>query len=214
VKGAFVTATLAVALAGVIAGCGGSGSSSSAGASATAGQASSCPAAWRPDWQKLANDVGTTVYCPGWMSYPLDGDMDGAYDNGRWVDADKSYLVSFLWVDHDGGVSREVHVNLRGYPGRTTVPTCEETITAGGKTSRKPIPCFSDERETRKVGGVTATVYTVNQGIDAWHVLYAWRQNGALYTISEHVVAPYTYKDVVRNLDRMARRLVPLEPTV
>ncbi len=211
-KGALVTATLAIALAGAIAGCGGSGSSSG---SATAAEHVSCPKAWRADWQRLANDVGATVYCPGWLPYPLDGDMDGSYDNGRWVDEkDSSYLVSFLWVDSDGGVSREVHVNLRGYPGRTTIPTCEETLTVGGKTSRKPVPCFSDKRETRRVGGLTATVYTVNQGIDAWHVLYAWRKNGTLYTISEHVVAPYTYKDVVRNLDRMARRLAPLEPTV
>jgi hypothetical protein len=197
------------ALAALAAGCGGGDGPSSSIASG----GSTCPKAWLAGWQKLADDVGEPVYCPGWMPYPLDGKIDGNYKNGRWVDEkDKSYLVSFLWVDSDGGVSREVHVNLRGYPGRTDVPVCETQSTAGGKTVRKPTPCFADEREQRTIGDIEATVYTVNQGIDAWHVLYAWPKDGTLYTISEHVVAPYTYKDVVRNLDRMARRLAVVEP--
>lgn len=203
---------LLAALAVVLAGCGNKESASTMASAAPAGTAA-CPATWRVGWQRLANDVGTTVYCPRWMPKPLDARMGGIYRNGRWVDAkDKSYLVSFLWVDDDAGVSQEVHVNFRGYPGRTTIPTCESTNTVEGKTVRKPVPCFADRRATKRIGGLTATVYTVNQGIDAWHVLYLWRHAGSLYTVSEHVVAPYSYSEVAANLERMIRGLVPLEP--
>jgi hypothetical protein len=60
---------------------------------------------------------------------------------------------------------------------------------------------------------VTATVYTANQGIDEWHVLYAWERDGSLYTVSEHRAPPYSYSQVVKNLDRMTRGLVALEPS-
>ena len=79
----------------------------------------------------------------------------------------------------------------------------------------RAIPCFSDpQKAKRPLGRITATVYTVNQGVDAWHVLYAWTKDGALYTVSEHVTTPYTYAEVLHNLDRMVRGLVALEPTV
>jgi hypothetical protein len=176
----------------------------------------SCPGAWKAGWQRLADDVGTAVYCPSWMPAPIDAKIGGAYKNGRWVDEkDRSYLVSFVWLDNDAGISQEVHVNFRGYPGRTSIPTCESTNTANGKTVHKPVPCFSDPQPKRRVlGDITATVYTANQGIDEWHVLYAWRRNGSLYTVSQHVTAPYSYKQVIRNLDRMTRGLVVLEPKV
>ena len=61
--------------------------------------------------------------------------------------------------------------------------------------------------------GITATVYTVNQDADLWHVLYAWHFRGGLYTLSEHVAQPLTYAKVVANLHRMLRGLVLVEPT-
>ena len=76
------------------------------------------------------------------------------------------------------------------------------------------VPCFDDRGATKKLGSITATIYTVNQGIDEWHVLYLWRHNGSLYTVSEHVVSPYSYAQVVKNLERIIRGFVPLEPTV
>lgn len=204
---------LIAALATAFAGCGGGGGTS-ANAPANA-PAAACPGAWKAGWQRLADELGAPVYCPTWMPEPLDAKIGGQYKNGRWADKrDNSYLVSFVWVDHDAGVSREVHVNFRGYFGRTAIPTCQSTHTVKGKTVRKPVPCFADPQPTKRVlGDVSATVYTVNQGIDEWHVLYAWGRNGSLYTASEHVIAPYSYKRVVRNLDRMVRGLVMLEPS-
>ena len=59
------------------------------------------------------------------------------------------------------------------------------------------VPCFADPQGTLRVGDILATVYTVNQGEDEWHVLYAWRHGGSLYTVSEHVHPPYTYKQML-----------------
>ena len=200
-------------LAAVAAGCGDSDSGSSRGTTATAA-ATPCPKAWRAGWQRVADDVGAPVYCPTWMPPEVDAKIDGRFRNGRWVDKDKSYLVSFLWLDQDAGVSREVHVNFRGYPGKTSIPKCQSTLTVKGKTIRKAIPCFSDAQpKKRRLGDITATVYTANQGIDEWHVLYAWTHDGSLYTASEHVASPYSYSRVVENLDRMTRGLVMLQPS-
>lgn len=192
-----------------LAGCGGGAREAAPAASAT------CPEAWRPAWQQLADQVRAAVYCPSWMPNPLDGKIGGAYANGRYVDRkDHSYLVSFVWVDRDiGGITGEAHVNFRGYPGRASIPMCQTTLTAAGKTVHRPAPCFSDARGRRRFGSITATVYTANQGADEWHVLYAWRRSGSLYAVSEHVAAPRSFKRVLQDLDRITRSLALIEPS-
>jgi hypothetical protein len=178
-----------------------------------AAPAPTCPRAWQAGWQKLANQIKAPVYCPSWMPSPLDAQIGGQYANGRSVGGDRSYLVSFVSVDHDaGGVSGEVHVNFRGYPGHSAIPVCEDTITENGATRRTKIPCFADPRWTKTIGGRRVTAYTANQGADQWHVLYAWRANGTLYALSEHVTPPYTYKQVVQHLNRMMKTLVVVRP--
>ena len=172
--------------------------------------ARSCPAAWRPGWQRLANRIDAEVYCPNWMPNPLTGEIGGEWDNGVSVKRDRSYLVSFLWHEASSG---DVHVNFRGYPGRTRIPTCESTEGVAGNVRRKRIPCFSDSHGSRRVGSLSVTVYTVNQGVDQWHVLYAWVRDGTLYTASQHVTPPLTYRQVVRSLDRVVRGLTLLEPS-
>ena len=193
------------------AGCSESESSSAQGAQP---KPAVCPKAQLVSWQKLANEIEAAVYCPSWLPFPLVGRFGGRYFNGRHVDSDRSYLVSFVWFESGGSVVQEVHVNLRGYPGRTRIPTCEDTFTEGGQTVRKKIPCFSDRQGRKRLGRTAVTVYTANQGADMWHVLYAWRRNGSLYTLSEHVAPPYTYAQVISHLDRMVRRLELVEPTV
>lgn len=194
-----------------LAGCGGS-SAERVSASAPAGKPV-CPKASAPGWKRLANEIHALVYCPAWMPRPLDAVIGGRYANGRSVDKDRSYLISFIWLERaENGISGEVHVNLRGYPGRTALPVCVDLLRVKGRLTRKARPCFADARGTRRVGAIRATVYTANQGADAWHVLYAWRQNGSLYSISEHVAPPYSFTQVVRNLDRMLRTLVAIKP--
>ena len=138
------------------------------------------------------------------MPNPLTGEIGGEWDNGVSVKRDRSYLVSFLWHEASSG---DVHVNFRGYPGRTSIPTCSSTEGGAGKVRRKRISCFSDSHGVRRVGPLAVTVYTVNQGVDQWHVLYAWRKDGTLYTASQHVTKPLTYRQVVRSLDRVVRGL-------
>jgi hypothetical protein len=169
-----------------------------------------CPAAWAPGWQKLANSIKAPVYCPTWMPNPLDARIGGEWQDIYSVDKDRSYLVSFLY--HGEAGSGEVHVNFRGYPGRTSIPRCKTVVLTGKKTLRGTTPCFADSVGTQTRNGITATVYRVNQDADQWHVLLAWRRQGSLYTISEHVIKPYTYRQVTRNLDRLLNSLVLVRP--
>ena len=89
-------------------------------------------------WQKLANRIHAPVYCPGWLPDPLIGQIGGTWNNINSVSTDRSYLESFVWQETGGGAAGgELHVNLRGYPGVTKIPTCR----TGGVDSRN-VPCF------------------------------------------------------------------------
>ncbi len=164
---------------------------------------------YRAGWQKLANRIDAPVYCPTWLPDPLVPQLDGRWNNIYAVDPDRSYLVSFVWQETGpGAAGGELHVNLRGYPGRTAIPLC----TRGGGDKQK-IPCFSDARGTISANGIRATMFTVNQDADQWHVLLAWRHEGSLYTLSEHVAPPLTYRKVLAYLKRELRSLVLVEPS-
>jgi hypothetical protein len=163
----------------------------------------SCPAAWRPGWQKLANRVGSPVYCPSWVPPEINARIGGPYTDINEVSKDHSYLISFVWFEPGSG---EVHVNFRGYPRRTRIPTCSDLDT------NKPVPCFADFKGRVHSGEMAAGVYTANQGIDQWHILYLWRHSGSLYTVSMHVAFPYTYSEVAHALKRMLGGLVLIKP--
>ena len=180
---------------------------SSAGAAASA---RTCPAAWKAGWQALANRIQAPVYCPTWMPNPLDARIGGQFIDIDSVNKDRSYLISFL--EHGDGGTGDVHVNFRGYPGTTKTPACTTVILTGKKTIRGKTPCFADPTGSRTARGITATVYRVNQDADQWHILLAWRHKGSLYSVSEHVIKPYTYRQVVTNLDRMLAGLVLVRP--
>lgn len=93
-------------------------------------------------------------------------------------------------------------------------PTCKTIVLAGkNETLHGGTPCFADPHGAEKANGIRATVYTVDQDADQWHVLFLWRHKGSLYTVSEHVIKPYTYGQVVHNLDKMLRSLVLVGPT-
>ena len=201
----------ALVLIGVALGLAGCSGNESKPASASPRAAARCPADWKAGWQRLANRIHGPVYCPTWMPSPLDGKIGGDWDNGVSVDSDRSYLVSFLWHEPP---SQDVHVNFRGYPGRTAVPQCTDVQTVAGRTRRRSIPCFSDPRGRRRLGKLLVTVYTVNRDADQWHVLYAWRKRGSLYAVSEHVAKPLTYGRVVANLDCLVEGFVCIDPSI
>jgi hypothetical protein len=205
-------AVAATALACLVLTGGVGGSTASASETDSSAPSGSCPQAWRAGWQGLADEIRAPVYCPSWMPHPLDAKMGGSWFNGRYVEKDRSYLVSFVWQETTPTGGEEVHVNFRGYPGKTAIPACDDLRRVRGKLVHKRIPCFADERGKRRIGGITASVYTANQGADQWHVLYGWRHDGSLYTVSEHVAAPFGYRQVIRNLDRIVRGLSLLRP--
>ena len=172
-----------------------------------------CKPAQVEGWRALARRIHAPVYCPAWMPDPLDGVIGSRWNNIDSVSPDRSYLESWVWQETGpGAAGGELHVNLRAYPGVTKIPTCEDTQTVNGVTRHPNLPCFADAHGRHRAGSILATEYTVNQGADQWHVLYAWRRNGSLYTLSEHVAPPLDYTKVVRNLNRMLRSLVLVRP--
>ena len=193
VTGALALLALALALAGCSDGGGGAG--------AAVKTKPACPAA--KGWQQLADSIRAPVYCPRWMPDPLNGVIKGQWNNIYSVSPDRSYLIGFIWFEHGSG---ELHVNLRGYPGKTKIPKCPAAVGKG------TLPCFADPHGQVRANGIDATVYTVNQGADQWHVLLAWHRNGSLYTLSQHVAAPLSYEQVVVDLKRMLRDLVLVAP--
>jgi hypothetical protein len=164
-------------------------------------------------WKQVSRRAGIPVYCPAWLPSPLQPAIDmsgtpGAENATVAFSRDGSYLVSWIWAEAQTG---EVHVILRGYPGRTAIPTCVLTGSGSSASTRHHVPCFADPHGTITVGGIHATLYTVNQGADQWHLLYAWRNGGSLYTISQHVAAPLGVRQVHADLRRMLQNLVTVD---
>jgi hypothetical protein len=212
VKIGIAAAGVAAALALAASGCGGSGGAAEhvSPAERAAAPAVGCTGAVRAGWQQLANRIHAAVYCPAWMPDPFTGRLhDQKWNTIYSVSHDRSYLMGFIWLEVGSG---ELHVNLRGYPGRKTIPRCIDVEITGGKTTQTKVPCFQDRAGTKQFGNIRATVYTRNQDADLWHILYAWRAHGGLYTLSQHVTPPLTYAKVVANLDRMMHSLTVIEP--
>src|SRR6185437_1595888 len=168
-------AGVSAALALLASGCGGSGAKVAASEAAGSG-APAAPAkprcAYPAGWQRLANRIGAAVYCPGWLPDPLTSQIGGKWNNINSVSRDRSYLESFVWQETEAGATGaggELHVNLRGYPGRTKIPTC-----FAGATASDPVPCFADAHGQVHENGIDATLFTVNQGADQWHVALVW----------------------------------------
>lgn len=176
----------------------------------TAAAKPACTAKQLAGWKKLAKRIAAPVYCPSWLPDPLDGVIGSQWNNINAVSSDRSYLESWVWQETGlGAAGGELHVNLRGYPGRTKIPKCVDDDTA----KRTLIPCFADQHGVVRENGIAATVYTVNQDADQWHILYAWRHAGSLYAISEHVAPPVNYAKVRVYLNRILRRLVLVQPS-
>jgi hypothetical protein len=206
VRGLLTIGSVLGACALLATGCGDSAKKAAAAPSAAPKAACAYPAGW----QRLANRIRTAVYCPGWLPDPLTSQIGGRWNNIDSVSKDRSYLMSFVWQETGGGAAGgELHVNLRGYPGVTKIPTCR----TGGADSRN-VPCFDEPGRTITAGGITARLYTVNQDADAWHAALLWRRNGTLYTLSEHVAPPLTFNKVVQYLKRELGSLQLIKPNV
>jgi hypothetical protein len=178
-----------------------------AGSGGASTQASKC-ASWQGSWQRLANKVRADVYCPSWIPDPLTGQIGGRWNNIDSTSKDRSYLIGFVWQERN----EEIHINLRGYPGVTKIPTCRNIELVGGKKHVTKVPCFADSHGTKNIAGFQVTTFSVNQDADQWHLLYAWRHKGSLYTLSEHIAPPYTLPRIVQNMNKMMSSLVLVRP--
>src|SRR3954471_1967345 len=103
-------------------------------------------------WQRLADRIHAPVYCPGWLPDPLDGNIGGRWNNIDSVSRDRSYLIGFVWQEVGSG---ELHVNLRGYPGLTAIPTCRRA--PEDNAPARQVPCFADPRGGKRIGSIRAT---------------------------------------------------------
>ena len=205
-KSLYVPAALLAVVSLVVAGC---GTSKQAATTTTTAAPAKPSCAYPAGWRALANRIGADVYCPGWLPDPLTSQIGGRANNIDAVGKDRSYLESFIWQDTDTpNISGEVHVILRGYADRTAIPKC-----LGGLNDKTWIPCFAGPRGHVASNGIKATVFTVNQDADAWHLLLAWHHRGGLYTLSEHLAPPLTFKKVMAYLKQELDSLVLVSPT-
>jgi hypothetical protein len=138
------------------------------------------------------------------MPSPLDAKIGGPRSNGRYVDTDRSYLVSFVWQETNATGGSEVHVNFRGYPGRTKIPVCRESNYTAGK-QHYTIPA-DDPR-----GGKSKTVTAPSIRRRPRHVLYAWHHKGLYTSGTRHRLERDAGDEEPRSRMRL-QRLTPRPP--
>ena len=99
-------------------------------------------------------------------------------------------------------------MNLRGYPGKAAIPTCLD-----GLKDDTPTPCFAQPHGHVALNGIKATLYTVNQDADQWHLLLRVAPQG----VAVHGVrAPRTPAQLpqARGLPQAGARLARPDPAV
>ena len=120
----------------------------------------------RASWQKLANQIHAPVYCPGWLPDPLTGQIGGRLEHHP-LGRPRPQLPDRLRLA--GDAAQEIHINLRGYPGVTKVPTCiEPQLVERQDGTSRGCPASPTRTARRRSAACTVTEYTVNQ--DADHV--------------------------------------------
>ena len=123
------------------------------------------------------------------------------------MDGDRSYQIGY----HDSELrSAETHVVLAAYPsGRP--PRCEDLSTGVYG------PCWKVPSGRRQVAGFDVTVYECGHGHESQHLVYAWTEDGVLYSVSNHIDrrpnSAITRAVAERNLNRILRGLNRIEPS-
>ena len=145
-------------------------------------------------WQRLANRIQAPVFCPSWMPDPLVPQIGNRWNNIDSVDKDGSYLESWAWQEAAGLNTQEIHVILRGYPGADGDPA---DLPGRDDGQREDVP-----EEDRVLPGPERHLAIDERDhgdalhgqprADSWHALFAWKHDGSLYTLSEHIAPPLT----------------------
>jgi len=155
-----------------------------------------CPSVRAAGWQRWANRVHMTVFCPTWLPIYIDGviggDLNTAASPGRF------WQVHFVWRSDD--FSQLIHIVFEGYAPGTWPRTC------GG------VPCYGGRDGTETLGTHTVTWYTRNRGSSTGHIAAAFRDGGNTYVVSLHVIDPYTAATAKATVARIVKGLVPVKP--
>jgi hypothetical protein len=200
---------LVASVLAVAAGCGGSAGTPTGTVDALMPGVGSepCPAEWKAEWQRLANRIQASVFCLAWLPFPVSGRLGGP-TAALSVSPDRSYLITFLQQNE----GYELHATMRGYPGRTEVPTCRTVKLVGLKKIEGAAPCFSHPIARTAIAGLRVTVYDRGLDADEHHVIYTWVSDGSLYTLGHHAHHSLTHTAAMMNVERMLRSASIVRP--
>jgi len=182
---------LAVAAALVAAAaCGGS-------TAGTAADGPHCPPARSASWHRWADRVHMTVFCPSWLPVQLDGSVGGADTTA--ASPGRHWQVQFVWRADD--FSQLIHVVFEGFAPGTWPARC------GG------VPCYGGAQGSETISGRRVTWYADDHGSSTGHIAAAFRDGGNRYTVSLHVIDPYTAASARATVRRIVAGLVPVSPS-
>ena len=189
------------------AGCGG-GSAKVAISKRSPTRETSCPQAWQAGgrgWPTGSRRPSTArPGCPSRSTRKI----GGARFNGESVDPDRVLPRQLRLAGARSQRPRGARQPAR-LSGPDAVPICEDTLTVKGKTVREACPASAIRAGRRRIGSESPRPSTrpTREPISGTSSTPG-TATGRCYTISEHVAPPYTYQQVVENLDRMMRGLV------
>jgi hypothetical protein len=186
IRAAAVAAVLLVTLA-----CGtGSGRSGTS-------DAPHCPPGRAASWQRFADRVHMPVFCPAWLPVQLDGSVSGP--DTTVASPGRHWQVQLVWRADD--FSQLIHVVFEGFAPGTWPPDC------GGEH------CFGGAAGSETIAGHRVTWYADDRGSSTGHIAAAFRSGRNRYTVSLHVIDPYTAASARATVRRIVAGLVPTPPS-
>jgi hypothetical protein len=156
-----------------------------------------CPSVRAPGWQRWANRVHMTVFCPTWLPIYIDGVIGGDLNTG--ASPGRFWQLHFVWRSDD--FSQLIHVVFEGYAAGTWPHRC------GG------VPCYGGRDGIETLGDHTVTWYTRNRGPSTGHIAAVFRDAGNTYVVSLHVIDPYTAATARATVARIVKGLEPVQPS-
>jgi hypothetical protein len=138
-----------------------------------------------------------TVFCPSWLPVQLDGSVGGTDTTA--ASPGRHWQVQFVWRADD--FSQLIHVVFEGFAPGTWPAVC------GGE------PCYGDVVDQETIAGRRVTWYAQNHGSSTGHIAATFRDGGNRYTVSLHVIDPYTAATARAAVHRIVAGLVAMSPS-
>ena len=90
----------------------------------------------------------------------------------------------------------------RRLPAPRRRPRCDDVETTNGTSVWTKVPCSATVGDAPRRPHRGDALHGETRP-RPWHLLFAWKSHGSLYTVSQHVAAPLTYSQVAGDLERM-----------